>query len=132
MPDLRQADERAISAVLLEALRRRRSQPLALGKLCDPGGRAEGRGIRTAGGRRSGRGLNATVAAMDRGPLRARASIAATSRSHRGWTVQSLLSITRRFRRTFARPAGAQVAQLVEHVTENHGVGGSIPPLGTR
>ena len=34
---------------------------------------------------------------------------------------------------TFARElrAGAQVAQLVEHVTENHGVGGSIPPLGT-
>jgi hypothetical protein len=30
----------------------------------------------------------------------------------------------------FGRP-GAQVAQLVEHVTENHGVGGSIPPLGT-
>src|SRR5581483_8420299 len=28
-------------------------------------------------------------------------------------------------------PAAAQVAQLVEHVTENHGVGGSIPPLGT-
>ena len=28
-------------------------------------------------------------------------------------------------------PAGAQVAQLVEHMTENHGVGGSIPPLGT-
>src|SRR6185437_3242829 len=27
--------------------------------------------------------------------------------------------------------ANAQVAQLVEHVTENHGVGGSIPPLGT-
>jgi hypothetical protein len=29
------------------------------------------------------------------------------------------------------RPWLAQVAQLVEHVTENHGVGGSIPPLGT-
>ena len=32
------------------------------------------------------------------------------------------------------RPAigpGAQVAQLVEHVTENHGVAGSIPALGT-
>src|SRR5262249_6321115 len=29
------------------------------------------------------------------------------------------------------RGLGAQVAQLVEHVTENHGVGGSIPPLGT-
>ena len=27
--------------------------------------------------------------------------------------------------------AHAQVAQSVEHVTENHGVGGSIPPLGT-
>jgi hypothetical protein len=27
--------------------------------------------------------------------------------------------------------AWAQVAQLVEHVTENHGVGGSIPSLGT-
>jgi hypothetical protein len=25
----------------------------------------------------------------------------------------------------------AQVAQLVEHVTENHGVTGSIPVLGT-
>src|SRR5688572_19145599 len=30
-----------------------------------------------------------------------------------------------------SRRDGAQVAQLVEHVTENHGVGGSIPPLGT-
>ena len=29
------------------------------------------------------------------------------------------------------RPASAQVAQLVEHCTENAGVGGSIPPLGT-
>jgi len=27
--------------------------------------------------------------------------------------------------------SGAQVAQLVEHCTENAGVGGSIPPLGT-
>ena len=29
------------------------------------------------------------------------------------------------------RRAGAQVAQLVEHATENRSVGGSIPPLGT-
>ena len=29
------------------------------------------------------------------------------------------------------RKNGAQVAQLVEHCTENAGVGGSIPPLGT-
>src|SRR5262249_16062952 len=28
-------------------------------------------------------------------------------------------------------PGNAQVGQLVEHMTENHGVGGSIPPLGT-
>lgn len=36
------------------------------------------------------------------------------------------------YNRRFAgarRSGGAQVAQLVEHVTENHGVGGSIPPL---
>ena len=26
----------------------------------------------------------------------------------------------------------AEVAQSVEHMTENHGVGGSIPPLGTK
>jgi hypothetical protein len=30
-----------------------------------------------------------------------------------------------------ARGQVAQVAQLVEHCTENAGVGGSIPPLGT-
>ena len=34
-------------------------------------------------------------------------------------------------RRARLPDASAQVAQLVEHVTENHGVGGSIPPLGT-
>jgi hypothetical protein len=28
-------------------------------------------------------------------------------------------------------PRSAQVAQLVEHATENRSVGGSIPPLGT-
>jgi hypothetical protein len=33
---------------------------------------------------------------------------------------------------TSLNSGGAQVAQLVEHVTENHGVGGSIPPLGTK
>jgi hypothetical protein len=30
-----------------------------------------------------------------------------------------------------SRPGSAQVAQLVEHATENRSVGGSIPPLGT-
>jgi hypothetical protein len=33
--------------------------------------------------------------------------------------------------RVFISAARAQVAQLVEHCTENAGVGGSIPPLGT-
>ena len=39
------------------------------------------------------------------------------------------------YNRRFAgarRSGGAQVAQLVEHATENRSVGGSIPPLGTR
>jgi hypothetical protein len=31
----------------------------------------------------------------------------------------------------FRRVPDAQVAQLVEHATENRSVGGSIPPLGT-
>ena len=43
-----------------------------------------------------------------------------------GWTA----SRTRLYRRASQRFC-AQVAQLVEHVTENHGVGGSIPSLGT-
>ena len=32
---------------------------------------------------------------------------------------------------TLGPPLDAQVAQLVEHATENRSVGGSIPPLGT-
>ena len=31
----------------------------------------------------------------------------------------------------FVLVGNAQVAQLVEHATENRSVGGSIPPLGT-
>ena len=50
----------------------------------------------------------------------------------RSWTAPGRASITRRARLTASHcEPGAQVAQLVEHVTENHGVGGSIPPLGT-
>ncbi len=55
-------------------------------------------------------------------------------RGLRAWTLAGQVLI-----RTDALPHiasidedGAQVAQLVEHVTENHGVGGSIPPLGTK
>ena len=47
------------------------------------------------------------------------------------WTGPDRASITPALDLAPLRGAGAQVAQLVEHVTENHGVGGSIPPLGT-
>src|ERR1700693_744041 len=46
------------------------------------------------------------------------------------WTAEIRASIRRRSR--VERLEYAQVAQLVEHCTENAGVGGSIPPLGTR
>ena len=48
------------------------------------------------------------------------------------WTGQKRAFITPALSLILAlREVGAQVAQLVEHVTENHGVGGSIPSLGT-
>jgi hypothetical protein len=46
-----------------------------------------------------------------------------------GWTGLPGLTINRRSRAS--GPRRAQVAQLVEHATENRSVGGSIPPLGT-
>jgi hypothetical protein len=47
-----------------------------------------------------------------------------------GWTGPPGLTINRRS--LAAAPGSAQVAQLVEHATENRSVGGSIPPLGTK
>lgn len=47
-----------------------------------------------------------------------------------GWTAPSHPTINRPLARSFD-PEYAQVAQLVEHATENRSVGGSIPPLGT-
>jgi hypothetical protein len=38
---------------------------------------------------------------------------------------------SRCYTRSFVLPRFGQVAQLVEHVTENHGVGSSILPLAT-
>ena len=52
------------------------------------------------------------------------------ARRLRLWTKPRSAAYKRRDAGTVAT-GGAQVAQLVEHVTENHGVGGSIPPLGT-
>ena len=48
-----------------------------------------------------------------------------------GGAIQYNADAFREGSQVLSRGAGAQVAQLVEHVTENHGVGGSIPPLGT-
>ena len=48
------------------------------------------------------------------------------------WTGQIVLTINRRSLMPLRSVFGnAQVAQLVEHATENRSVGGSIPPLGT-
>src|SRR5260370_19535178 len=47
------------------------------------------------------------------------------------WTAGNRASINPALLRPRSRGRGAQVAQLVEHCTENAGVGGSIPPLGT-
>jgi hypothetical protein len=47
------------------------------------------------------------------------------------WTARNRASINPALLRPQAGGRGAQVAQLVEHCTENAGVGGSIPPLGT-
>src|SRR4051812_40724375 len=47
------------------------------------------------------------------------------------WTRPPRLTITRRSQGPPRAGRGAQVAQLVEHATENRSVGGSIPPLGT-
>jgi hypothetical protein len=47
------------------------------------------------------------------------------------WTARAVALITATLRGAPPCGLGAQVAQLVEHCTENAGVGGSIPPLGT-
>ena len=59
-----------------------------------------------------------------------RASPQASSQGR--WTGPIQLTIRAELRRRPDLPRGyAQVAQLVEHATENRSVGGSIPPLGT-
>ncbi len=44
---------------------------------------------------------------------------------------RTFASLAHRFPRPRASISCAEVAQSVEHVTENHGVGSSILPLGT-
>src|SRR5438477_1466130 len=54
-----------------------------------------------------------------------------SSKREAGWTGRSEATINRPLGRPLGRSRDAQVAQLVEHATENRSVGGSIPPLGT-
>jgi hypothetical protein len=57
------------------------------------------------------------------------ADIARLAGDNPRWTSVCALPINRRPQALPKRRA--QVAQLVEHATENRSVGGSIPPLGT-
>ena len=114
MPDLRQAgDARAPIPFCSQALRRRRPQPLALRRLCDPR-RARGRAAedetRSDCAERQGQRQSGQAGSEP---------------------IYSALAFSRA---SLERPAAkpAQVAQLVEQRTENPRVGGSIPPLGTK
>ena len=57
LPALRQGDRSGVQAVLLQALRRHRSQPLALRRLCGAGERGRRRGRRAAGRTRRRRAI---------------------------------------------------------------------------
>ena len=129
MPDLRQARDRGLATVLLRALQGCRPEPLAVELLHHS--RRQGRRRRRRIRRdfpviwRHGRSVAAPGAAIRRRP-----SGYAGQAGEAGWTGQASLTINRRSRAS--GPRRAQVAQLVEHATENRSVGGSIPPLGTK
>ena len=129
MPDLRQARGGGVPAVLLRALQAGRPQPLAQRDV--PRSRAARRRHRGPAARHCGRRRITCwfcillIPWSKPGPGR-----------RQGWTRTVIF--TKKPRSASGRtnsspdlPPDAQVAQLVEHVTENHGVGGSIPPLGT-
>src|SRR5215212_5794550 len=103
MPGLRQAGGAGLAPVLLGTLRRRRPAALARRRLCGAGRRGRGNGRR-----RKALKCGARAGQAQASPLYSRSDAP----------------------RLAARP-DAQVAQLVEHATENRSVGGSIPPLGT-
>src|SRR5690606_20716452 len=109
VPDLRPDVGGPLSSVLLAALRPGRSRPLARRPLPHSDRRAA-RPRRPAAARR-----------------RRRPRLGCKPR----WTGLGEFPYKGPQSRPLGRLRRAQVAQLVEHVTENHGVGGSIPPLGT-
>src|SRR5712692_8579890 len=126
LSDLRQAGRAGGAAVLLKTLRRRRPAPLVQRAVRGAGGRARGG--------REGRGRDDRPLITGRPRRRpfCRPNAAPCRSGKPFWTGRNRASIRRRSPLASGSPAaGAQVAQLVEHVTENHGVGGSIPPLGT-
>src|SRR5215218_2603864 len=104
MPGLRPAGGAGLAPVLLGTLRRRRPAALARRRLCGAGRRGRGNGRR-----RKALKVRARAGQAQASPLYSRSDAP----------------------RPAARP-DAQVAQLVEHATENRSVGGSIPPLGTK
>jgi hypothetical protein len=71
----------------------------------------------------------AVSAAWRFAPARPKRLVRRSGHTEAWWTALPGLTINRRSRAK--RPRSAQVAQLVEHATENRSVGGSIPPLGT-
>ena len=136
MPDLRQAFGRSEPPVLLGSLQGRRPQSLALGLLCDPRPRGWGRRQRVTGIFLSFQYLDKWSSSPRRfaghaPPLAAAWLRHAKPQGEAWWTEQACLTINRRSLKPSIGRGNAQVAQLVEHATENRSVGGSIPPLGT-
>ncbi len=72
----------------------------------------------------------ARIATSSAGSMEAIASPVHLPRA-KGWTATKAKARGRVASDASRRLSWAQVAQLVEHATENRSVGGSIPPLGT-
>ena len=118
MSDLRRASDAGAPSVLFQTMRQYRSGPVAIGNLCGRRRRAAGRR-----GRRRGIGDRAL-----RGGSAFRFLDPAAFAAGGGEENFVDKPVAHRLCRPTCR---AQVAQSVEHCTENAGVGGSIPPLGT-
>ena len=116
MPGLRQAGRPGHAAILFPALPRRRPASLAVEFLRHPRPRRSGRR------RRIGQLSRQFADAAKRGRVR---------RSRRRSRVDTAARPDYKPALPAPAPGNAQVAQLVEHATENRSVGGSIPPLGT-
>ena len=140
MPDLRQTLDGGKPSLLLGTLPRRGSQSLAVRVLCNPRPARRGRRQRIAESENFHyfhRFTGSSGFALRAMPDMLRCRIFAGLRHAKPpgeawWTGRIVLTINRRSLKPSRFGCGnAQVAQLVEHATENRSVGGSIPPLGT-